>query len=339
MKIGIHFRKDMFSERWVDYCKENNIEYKLVNAYDSDIISQLNDCDAFMWHFGNDSKDSLFANQLLFSLQTAGKAVFPDFNTSWHCDDKVGQKYLLEAIGAPFVVSYVFYSKEDALKWIQQTTFPKVFKLRKGAASNNVQLVKNEKQAKALIIKAFGRGFQSSNPIMNFNEAFRKYNKGTGDFRTIIAAFIRMFIPVTSSPKQKGYVYFQEFISNNTFDIRIIVTGNKAFAIKRMVRENDFRASGSGNVVYDKNQIDKRCIEIAFHVNELLKMQSIAYDFIFDQKDKGATPLITEISFGYTVKPYDLCPGYWDKELTWHEESFNPQYWQIENFINHITKG
>ena len=60
------------------------------------------------------------------------------------------------------------------------------------------------------------------------------------------------------------------FIPQNDFDIRVIVTGNKAIAIKRMNRKNDFRASGSGYILYDKNEIDIRCVKIAFEVNKKL---------------------------------------------------------------------
>ena len=102
MKIGIHSDNNSFSERWIAYCEENNIPYKLVNCYQSDIIRQLSDCEALMWHFNHKgSRESKFAKQLLYSVQAAGKHVFPDYHTVWHFDDKVGQKYLLEAIDAP----------------------------------------------------------------------------------------------------------------------------------------------------------------------------------------------------------------------------------------------
>ena len=115
MKIGIHHREGSYSERWIEYCQEHRIDYKIVNAYDSNIVDQLSDCDIFMWHHHHANyKDALFAKQLLYSLQIAGKKVFPDFNTGWHFDDKVGQKYLLEAIEAPLVPSYVFYTKKEA---------------------------------------------------------------------------------------------------------------------------------------------------------------------------------------------------------------------------------
>ena len=92
MRIAIHHRQGSFSERWINYCNSNNISYKLVNAYDSDIIQQVEDCDAFMWHFHHaDYRDNLFAKQLLFSLQQAGKKIFPDINTAWHFDDKIGK--------------------------------------------------------------------------------------------------------------------------------------------------------------------------------------------------------------------------------------------------------
>ncbi len=116
MKIGIHPAKDSFSERWIAYCESQGIGYKLVDCYRNDIIQQLSDCDALMWHFNHKSpKASKFAKQLLFSVQATGKKVFPDFNTVWHFDDKVGQKYLLEAIQAPLAPAYVFFNKLKAL--------------------------------------------------------------------------------------------------------------------------------------------------------------------------------------------------------------------------------
>ena len=175
MKIGIHETKGFFSDRWIAYCEANGISYKLVDCYASDIIQQLSDCDALMWHFNHKSpKASKFAKQLLFSVQASGKKVFPDYNTAWHFDDKVGQKYLLEAIGAPLAPAYVFYSKKEALEWAGKTSYPKVFKLRNGAGSDNVRLVKSEKEASRLINRAFGRGFKQYEAWSNLKERLQE---------------------------------------------------------------------------------------------------------------------------------------------------------------------
>lgn len=333
MKIAIQHREGSFSERWIAYCEKNNISYKIVNAYESDIIKQVVDCTAFMWHHYSDSdyKDALFAKQLLFSLEKRGMKVFPDFNTTWHFDDKVGQKYLLESIDAPFVKSYVFYTKKNALNWIETTSFPKVFKLRSGAGSMNVRLVRNKVHAKRLVQKAFGSGFSQLNRIQYFKDHLRRWREGK-DKLGLLKGITRLVISSEYSrmiSKEKGYVYFQEFIPNNSFDIRVVVIGDKAFALKRMTRKGDFRASGGGNFIYDKNQIDERCVKIGFSVNEHIKSQSVAYDFIFDSNNN---PLIVEISYGFAMKAYDECEGYWDKELNWYEgEKFDFCGWMVES--------
>lgn len=228
MKIAIHDLAGSFSDRWIKYCDENQVPYKLVNCYDSDIVAQLDDCKGLMWHWNlNDYKAALFARQLTLSLEKKGIKVFPDFNTAWHYDDKVGQKYLLEAIGAPLVKSYVFYSRQEALDWLNKTTFPKVFKLRVGAGSVNVSLVKTKKIAKQLIKKAFGKGFSHINRFSSLKDRFwvLKRDKDMHAVRGILSGFARMFIPTEVerfSHNEKGYIYFQDFISNNAYDTRLI---------------------------------------------------------------------------------------------------------------------
>lgn len=338
MKIAI-YENAGFSTRWVKYCKEHQLEYKLVDVYASDIIDQVKGCDAFMWHHHHDDyKDVLFAKQLIFSLETVGVKCFPDFHTTWHFDDKVGQKYLLEALNSPLVPSYVFYTKEEALRWIDKTSFPKVFKLRGGAGAANVKLAHTAREARALVRKAFGKGFAQFDRLGYLKERYRKWRNGKDSFLGFLKGLGRLFI-ITNYAKmhgrEKGYVYFQDYIPNNNFDIRVCVVGQRAFALKRMTRKGDFRASGSGNIIYDKTQIDERCVKIAFETNEKLKTQSVAYDFVFDQDKR---PLIVEISYGYAVNAYDLCEGYWTEDLAWHEGNyFDFCGWMVENLISEVN--
>jgi glutathione synthase/RimK-type ligase-like ATP-grasp enzyme len=339
MKIGIHKTKGFFSERWIAYCEANAISYKLVNCYSSDIINDLSDCDALMWHFNHKSpKACKFAKQLLFSVQASGKKIFPDYNTVWHFDDKVGQKYLLEAIGAPLAPAYVFYSKQDALKWAEQCSYPKVFKLRNGAGSDNVQLVKSQQQANRLINKAFGRGFKQYDAWGNLKERFRKYRLGKTTLWDVVKGIIRLGHTTEYSRlagREIGYIYFQDFIADNDHDLRIVVVGDKAFAIKRMVRANDFRASGSGNILYERHLFNEENIKLAFDLAEKLKTQCVAFDFVKDNSDL----LLVEISYGFSPKGYDPCPGYWEKDLNWREGSFNPYGWMVEDLIKSVKEG
>lgn len=333
MKIAIHHNPHSFSDRWIKYCEKEKIEYKVVDAFDSNIIEQLKDFDIFMWHHHHAQyKDVLTAKRILFALEHAGIKVFPDFKTGWHFDDKVAQKYLLEAIEAPLVPSYVFYDKKQALAWAKNTSYPKVFKLKGGAGASNVKLVKNFNQASALIHKSFGKGFKQYDGIEALKEKVRKLKIGKENFTNVLKALIRVFIPTEFSrqqPAERGYVYFQDFMPNNDLDIRVIVIGNKAFAIKRLVRENDFRASGSGEIDYTNN-INLDCLKIAFDIHDKIKSQCTAFDFIFSEDNR---PLIVEISYGFSVEAYDLCKGFWDISLNWHNSEINPQYWMIENLL------
>ncbi len=132
--------------------------------------------------------------------------------------------------------------------------------------------------------------------------------------------------------KEIGYIYFQDFIPGNDYDIRIIAVDEKAFAIKRMVRNNDFRASGSGYIHYEKKHFDDETVRLAFEVSEKLKAQCMTYDFVYL---KGK-PLIVEISYGFAMTGYDACTGYWDKKMKWHEGKFNPYGWMVEDLIRSV---
>jgi hypothetical protein len=334
--IAIQRAKGIFDVRWIKYCEDHNIDYKIVDCHRSDIIRQLKGCKGFLWQFyQGHPKDVLMAKQLMFSLEHAGIQVFPNFKTAWHFDDKVAQKYLLEAFELPLVSSWVFYEKAEAMDWIEKTTFPKVFKLRGGASSQNVRLVKSRKHALKLIKQAYGRGFPQYNPMGDLKERYRLYRLGKTSGFDILKGIIRFAVPPKYAKimgHDRGYIYFQEFIPDNDHDIRIIVIGDKAFAIKRMVRKNDFRASGSGSILYEKDHFDDNTVRLSFNIAKKLGTQCIALDFVKKEEES----LLVEISYGFAPLVYDPCTGYWDRDLNWHEGKFDPYGWMIDDLLKSI---
>jgi hypothetical protein len=340
MKIAIHHRIGSFSDKWIEYSEVHALDYKLVNCYDSDIIADLKDCEGLLWHWQQyDYKAVNFARQLTYSLEQAGKTVFPNRKTCWHFDDKVGQKYLLEALNTPLVKSFVFYDKDEALQWARNTNYPKVFKLRGGAGSMNVMLVHGKKKAFSLIRKAFGKGFSPSNNKEKVKDRWGKLkrNRNKTAFLAVIRGIALYLIPGLDPNDRRrslniGYIYFQEFIPDNDHDIRVIVIGERAFAIKRMVRNNDFRASGSGIIKYSKDEIPIVCIKKAFELNKNLQTQCTAYDFLLLESEVK----LLEIGYGFSQKGYERCPGYWDNQLNWFEGKFTPEWFMMEDFMNQI---
>lgn len=338
IKLAIHPSKRSFSDLWIEYCNKSGIDFKIVNCYSNDILTQLKDCDGLMWHINQNSyRDNLFSKQLIFSVMLSGKEVFPDYNTVWHFDDKVGQKYLFDAIEARMPETWIFYDKQLALAWAKKESYPKVFKQRGGGGSQNVRIVKNRFVARNLIYKAFGRGFSKYYAFGSLKDRMRKFLLGRTNLLDIAEGLARFIIPppfANLAGREKGYIYFQEFIPNNHNDIRIIILNNKAFAIRREVRKGDFRASGSGEIQYDKKYFSEETIDLAFQMADKIKSRCAAFDFIF----LGDLTYVLEVSFGFIKEVYYPCTGYWDRNLLWHEGPFNPCEWMVDDLVMRIQE-
>lgn len=335
--IAIHDSRTGFHPRWINYCERKGIPYKAVNCYASDVINQLDGCKALMWHHKHsDPRDVLISRQILSALEHAGVKVFPDFRTAWHFDDKVAQKYLFEALEIPAVPAHLFVELEEALRWIEQAQFPKVFKLRRGAGSSGVRLVHDRVQARRLVRRAFGRGFPIYDPWGSLKERFYKLRTGQGSLASMAKGLAR----VAYRPRydrvlgpERGYAYFQEFMPGNQSDTRVMVVGNRACALKRLTRVNDFRASGSGLISYAPSEISAESIEVAFSVQNKLQADAVAMDFVLDGYNR---PRLIEVSYGSPSSFYDKCPGYWDRQLQWHEGLVDPVAWMVEQVIGGV---
>ncbi len=333
--IAIHHTKGSFSDKWLEYCEINNIKYKIVDCYSTNIMQELKECSTLMWNWNhNDYRAQLFARQFLLSVEKMGLKVFPNTHTCWHFDDKLSQKYLFEAINAPLIKSYAFYDLGTALAWINEASFPKVFKLRGGAGASNVSLLNTKQEAIKQAKRAFTKGFTPSRFSAIKERLWHfKRDKNLKSFINISRGLGRIIFPnkiLVNLQIEKNYFYVQDFIPNNDSDIRIIVIGKRMFGIKRMVRNGDFRASGSGNIVYEPSNIPSECVKIALETSEKLQTQSAAYDFVF----LDGKPLIVEISYAFSATVYLNCPGYWNENLNWVEGSFTPEFFMVEDICN-----
>jgi glutathione synthase/RimK-type ligase-like ATP-grasp enzyme len=327
-----------FSDRWVQCCIERGIEHRVIDGRRSDVMDQVAKAKALLWHYGHtDSTDTLIANSILTACEAIGIKVFPDAATRWHFDDKLAQKYLFEAIRAPHVPAHVFFDRDEALRWADEAQFPMVFKLRRGAGSANVQLVRDRPSAHRLIRRAFGRGFS---PVAALSADFSTKvfrTRGVFDLAAKLRRLPRTIRRINAANRGMGlerdYVYFQDFIPNNHFDTRVTVIGQRAFAFTRDTRPGDFRASGSGRVVYDRERIDPEAVRRAFSVAAKLKLQSGAFDFI---RAPDGAPLIVEVSYGYVPELVHKCSGYYNPDLSWSSGAVWPQDAILDDVITSV---
>lgn len=326
-------RYQSFSTRWNQLALQQGIATKQIDIYSNskNYFEQLNGCHAFMWWFGQPIPLNNPGKCIISSLaQITNIPTFPNLNTIWHFDNKVAQHYLLSATNIPIPKTWVFWWRKQAEEFISSAQFPLVLKLASGITSRNVVLINNIREAKRYCRELLNSGMHN---LPTSNSA---YNVLAQRFRE---AYRILFSRKSNEEFHKGYLLFQEFLSGNDFDIRVTVIGKRAFAFKRYNRPNDFRASGSGRIDWNPEQIPEDVILLAFETSRKINTQSLAVDIL----RRDGKPVIAEISYYYEGWAVEACPGHWELNsdsnyrLSWVEGSLKPEDAIWNDFISEIN--
>ena len=329
-----------WTNEWIDYCEKAGISYEIVDCYQPDIINKLGGFDCLLWHINNYVlQDMMVGHSILFTAKNMGLKIFPDYNTVWHFDDKIAETYLLQSAGAPIPNSWMFYLLEDCVVWLRgNAKYPLIAKLRCGSGSNNVKLLRTEKEALKYAKQMFNKGFKT-HPSLLFKTKSQFQSSGSWVVLSARLKRIPEFLHTLSRaklfPKERGYVLFQEYIPNDGYDLKIVVVGDKLSFIGRKTRKGDFRASGGGDLFFEKSLITQNIIIAAFSISDKLGFQCMGFDFVVDKKN--GTGKIVEISFGFSHKALLQADGFFDRSGEWHNERLNAPVEVIKNIIQSLA--
>lgn len=327
------------SQRIINLLKFNDIKFQIVYAGDHLFWDQIRKCDLFIFQWSHRDYFRQIAHAIIPIIENKlNIKCFPNHLSSWLYDDKIRQYYLLKAAGFPIVKSWVFYDMHSALNFFKSARFPMVFKLKSGAGSKMVRLIRNRKESEKYTRLMFKKGVP-----------YKKGLPGTMIDEIKINGLLRFFRIKAGALKQKlneganfieqnwmnhqNYIYLQHFLPHNEFDTRVVTIGKRAFAFKRYNLSDDFRASGSLKADFEPAQIDLGFIEIGLQISHEFNFDTMAYDFIYDENGK---PAIVEISYNFgSAKGSKIsnCPGYWDEKLNWHEEQAEVAYWILSDLL------
>jgi len=312
----------------------NNIEFISLSIKQDDFWVKLKEIDIFMYKWQNNDNQHLLSNILRPVLESLDIKVFPNSATSWHFDDKLKQYFLMVNHGIETVPTNIYFHKEKALDFINSTDFPIVAKLKKGASSSNVMLLRNKNQALKYVKKAFSSYGFSPNYFGSYKHLYKTLDSNLNKLAIFKLKELKRFIKNEDGAyweRHKNYILFQKFLSGNEYDTRVTTVGNRVHAFRRFVRKNDFRASGASEWDINPDKIDKRMLSIALGFSKKMNFQTMAYDFIYDENND---PKIVEISclFGQPGFP-DFMNGYWDENLVWVEGRFWPQYFELVDVL------
>lgn len=346
LRIAIYKNDKIFqhsgtwTNSWIEYCKKNDVSFEILDCYQSNIIEKLRNFDCLIWHIGNYVlQDMMFGRSILYSAKNMGLRTFPDYNTAWHFDDKIAETYLLQTIDAPIPNSWMFYLLEDCIDWLEkESKYPLIAKLKCGSGSNNVKLLKTKYEAINYAKHMFKNGYKT-HPSILFKSKSLFLSSTSWDIMKSrikrIPEFLHTLSHAKMFPREKGYVFFQEYIPNDGYDLKIVVIGDKLSFIGRNIRKGDFRASGGGSLFFEKSLITQNIISSAFSTSDKLGFQCMGYDYVVDKK--SGTGKIIEISYGFSHTALLLAGGYFDRSGVWYDKPLNAPFEVIKNMIQPIT--
>ncbi|MFZ2095740.1 MAG: hypothetical protein WAV05_03795 [Anaerolineales bacterium] len=283
---------------WTKYrrfLENNHIPFEFYNIHAQNWLKEADKYDVIIGISSNDFYILQELRRKYYLLETyLGKYCYPSFKHTMLYEDKNLEAYIGKVLEIPFVNTYISHDKKDALRLIENLTYPIVSKIDPSSGSVGVELVRNVGQARKIVKQSF-----------------------SGSGRRTHLAYC----------KQKNYVYFQDFVPNDGYDIRVIVLGNWVFGYYRKVLEGDFRASGMGLV--ELRDLTKEPMLIARNVNKMIKSPMLAIDMVKGMDGKyyilEFSPLF-EVNTTSQLRVNDI-PGLYifDDDETYHFEEH--RYW------------
>lgn len=234
---------------YVAACLELKVPYKLIDISTTDWIEKVQEsqCDAFLvwpspvltiWKEMYDERIKIMAEEL-------GKIVYPSYNEVWLYESKRRVRDWLVANNIKHPATSIFYDLDQAIDFLEKETFPIVLKSNFGGSASGVVILKNIKDAKRKVRRAFNRGIVA----------------GRRDFRD----------------RQWGSVILQEYIPNAK-EWRMVRVGDYYFC--RLKQKKGEFASGSGLVDWAKPSLD--LLELSRHITTLGNFTSMNVDFFED---------------------------------------------------------
>lgn len=170
-----------------------------------------------------------FLEDVLLGLAQLDNKLVPSFDFFRAHENKGYQEIMRQIHGIKEIKGRYYSGSQDALA--DEICFPAVYKSTGGSKSNGVSLLYSRKDLKKRVgshenLSFYWRIHRSLAKLLKRNTLWHDY----------------------ITPRH-GFVV-QEFIPELTFDFKVLVFWEKYFVLKRAVRKDDFRASGSGNLEF-----------------------------------------------------------------------------------------
>lgn len=300
------FKERAYYPKYERFLKNNKIDYAYFDPYRSDWMEEAKKYDLIVWHTDSDPSSQEIAKSKIYILEKMGKHCLPSYEEIWSYEDKIRANYLYQLYGLPAIPTFISHCKAEVLEYLKQAKYPLISKISTGSASYGVDKLNSYDQALKIVEQIFS---------YKGKETYFKYTS------------------------QKNYVYFQDFIEDATYDLRVMAVGNELFGYYRYPNKGDFRASGAGN--YEKKEIPSEALELAYQVKEKFGSSFLATDFVYSEKRKKFLIIESSIFIGVDTCEQLSINGIAGKYVRIGENQFEFQsgkYWVQELTLKNVIE-
>ena len=322
-RFGVVQDREPYHPRWTKYCRfldNNGFEFGIFNLHAGDWLAQAQGFDVIVGSPSSDFWDLEETRKKYHFIETyLGKATYPSAAHMMLYEDKELEAYIAETFGIPFAKTYVSHDRRDAMRLIHTLHYPVVSKIFPASGSIGVELVHNVHEARRIVGRSFSNNGRKSHLV---------------------------------AMRQKNYVYFQQFIPNDGYDLKVIVVGKRLLGAYRRVPKGDFRASGMNLI--ERRELPEDAMRVALQANRVVKSPALGVDLIRGldgvYRIIELSPL-TQVRFREFLRvngvagahvyngdgSFHFEPGrYWVDELALREflvQSYLPRQCQVEQFF------
>ena len=225
----------------------------------------------------------LYDERIYIINQILKLPVYPSINELLIYENKRFLSYYLKAKKIPHPRTWVFYNKDEARLFLNQSSFPVVAKTSIGASGSGVEFLRNRNAAFRYIDTAFSYKGITRSFLPNFRKGdyVKRIKTRVANLSDSMYYFKEKKQAATIDP-QKWFILFQEYIKID-YEWRCVVVNDSYFGHKKL-RSFGEKISGTSNVNWDVpdtkllNFIRKIVVENNFY--------SQAID-LFHDKNKG----------------------------------------------------
>jgi len=241
--------------------------------------------------------------------------LLPNLDQLFSFENKGYQELVKRRLNIENVKGKYFGDIDDYHNHEQKTTPPFVYKTVNGAMSSGVVLVNSIEQFLALDSQFKKKSFIEKIKCLKRERA--KTNPSNSDVLNLKPNSKYSSVNFKEFFSKRNPFIIQNFVPNLECDYKVLVFGLKYYVLKRAIRDNDFRASGSGKFQWVKPPTE--ILNYAYEIQCKMKTPIISLDLgidtmktvhLFEFQGIGFGPLTLINSNSYFCKTEDI----WDEK-------------------------